>query len=79
MTQPLHEQPAILAEILPALADAPDDIQTAIGAGLIRALGLAPRRQALDWTASPRRPSVEGIEEFCARISRPCRGTPQEA
>jgi len=66
-----------LAEVLPCLADVPADIQTAIGASLVRALGLMPHRQALDSAADPDFQTTiafgytESLEELCARISKP--------
>lgn len=80
MTAILPEQPAILANVLLALADADGaaDVRTDVGARLVRALGLTPppRHQAPDWATDPDfRSSVqsglyETYEAYCARISK---------
>jgi hypothetical protein len=71
VTAILPEQPAVLAAALPNLAAQHPDVQAAIGARLIRALGLSQPNP--DYEASLATGLTETFEAYCARISKETR------
>lgn len=66
MTAVLPEKPAVLANTLADLPDATPQVREAIGAGLLRALGLTAPES--DYEASVRLGLTEGFAAYDARM-----------
>lgn len=68
MTAVLPEKPAVLANTLADLPDAPPQVREAIGAGLLRALGLTSVPES-DFEQSVRLALTESFAAYDARLA----------
>lgn len=68
MTALLPEKPAVMAHTLADLPDAPPQVRAAIGAGLLRALGLTSAPES-DFEQSVRLGLTEGFTAYDTRIT----------
>lgn len=65
----LSTETAAMAVTLTTLPDAPAEVQRELGAGLVRALGLAPQREVdPDYAASVAAGYVESLDEWAERV-----------